>query len=78
MPGKYPWGLICVGAILFSDDGGAQVSNHVVIEAATRGSNTQNEILVTATPITAYETVEKAGGSQGPFLRRINQWRPSR
>ena len=63
MQQRNPWLLICAGTIFFGGTVVAQVSSNTVIEAAITASNTPVEILVIATPITAYETVRKDGGS---------------
>ena len=61
MQGRNQWALICVGTMLFGGAVGAQVSSN---DTAAQASNSNiTEILVTASPITAYETVREDGGS---------------
>ncbi|MBU4366830.1 MAG: Plug domain-containing protein, partial [Verrucomicrobia bacterium] len=61
MQARNQWALICVGTMLFGGAVGAQVSSNVTAVQASNSNVT--EILVTASPITAYETVREDGGS---------------
>lgn len=61
MQEKNQWALICLSMALFGDVSGAQESN--INTAAQASSSNATEILVTASPITAYEEIAPGGGS---------------